>query len=75
MAIPPSELASTDRRADLDVTELGLLLECFGLPRDEVGALDPAFYDSKTGVQKPSDGTPVYEGLRPDFVWPKGVPA
>ena len=34
-----------------------------------------AFYDSKTGVKKPSDGTPVYEGLRPDFVWPKGVPA
>ena len=34
-----------------------------------------AFYDPKTGVQKPSDGRPVHEGLRPDFVWPKGVPA
>jgi hypothetical protein len=34
-----------------------------------------AFFDPKTGVKKPSDGTPVYEGLRPDFVWPKGVPA
>jgi hypothetical protein len=34
-----------------------------------------AFYDSKTGVAKPQDGRPVYEGLRPEFVWPKGVPA
>jgi hypothetical protein len=34
-----------------------------------------AFYDAKTGVQKPVDGRPVHEGLRPDFVWPKGVPA
>ncbi|TCO72091.1 GFA family protein [Rhodovulum euryhalinum] len=29
-----------------------------------------AFYDPKTGVAKPSDGRPVYEGLRPEFVWP-----
>jgi hypothetical protein len=34
-----------------------------------------AFFDPKAGGKKPSDGTPVYEGLRPDFVWPKGVPA
>ena len=34
-----------------------------------------AFYDAKTGVPKPKDGGPVYEGLRPEFVWPKGVPA
>jgi hypothetical protein len=34
-----------------------------------------AFFDAKAGAKKPSDGTPVYEGLRPDFVWPKGVPA
>jgi hypothetical protein len=34
-----------------------------------------AFYDPKAGAKKPSDGTPVHEGLRPDFVWPKGVPA
>lgn len=31
-----------------------------------------AFYDPSTGVPKPSDGRPVYEGLRPDFTWPKG---
>lgn len=31
-----------------------------------------AFYDPATGVPKPNDGRPVYEGLRPEFVWPKG---
>jgi hypothetical protein len=31
-----------------------------------------AFYDPATGVPRPNDGTPVYEGLRPDFVWPQG---
>jgi hypothetical protein len=34
-----------------------------------------AFYDPKTGVPKPKDGRPVYDALRPEFVWPKGVPA
>jgi hypothetical protein len=29
-----------------------------------------AFYDNTKGYPKPSDGRPVYEGLRPDFVWP-----
>ena len=29
-----------------------------------------AFYDPATGEPKPEDGRPVYEGLRPDFVWP-----
>jgi hypothetical protein len=29
-----------------------------------------AFYDPATGVPKPTDGRPVYEGLRPDFAWP-----
>ena len=32
-----------------------------------------AFYDPATGVPKPNDGRPVYEGLRPEFVWPKGA--
>jgi len=31
-----------------------------------------AFYDSSKGYDKPDDGRPVYEGLRPDFVWPEG---
>ena len=29
-----------------------------------------AFYDAASGVTRPDDGRPVYEGLRPDFVWP-----
>ncbi|MCY0096510.1 GFA family protein [Hoeflea ulvae] len=29
-----------------------------------------AFYDPSTGVPRPSDGRPVSEGLRSDFVWP-----
>jgi len=29
-----------------------------------------AFYDETTGAPAPDDGRPVYDGLRPDFVWP-----
>ena len=29
-----------------------------------------AFFDPSTGAPKPNDGRPVYDGLRPDFVWP-----
>jgi hypothetical protein len=29
-----------------------------------------AFWDESKGYAKPSDGRPVYAGLRPDFVWP-----
>lgn len=32
-----------------------------------------AFYDPAAGVSAPSDGRPVYPGLRPDFVWPPGI--
>ena len=32
-----------------------------------------AFYDPKAGASKPTDGRPIHEGLRPDFVWPAGV--
>ena len=31
-----------------------------------------AFYDASTSVPRPNDGRKVYEGLRPDFVWPEG---
>ena len=30
-----------------------------------------AFYDPATGVPKPQDGRPVYDGLRPEFTWPQ----
>ena len=29
-----------------------------------------AFFDPTAGVSRPSDGRPVYEGFRPEFVWP-----
>ena len=29
-----------------------------------------AFWNPASGAAKPDDGRPVYEGLRPDFVWP-----
>lgn len=29
-----------------------------------------AFFDPKAGAAKPNDGRPVYEALRPEFVWP-----
>jgi hypothetical protein len=29
-----------------------------------------AFFDASKGGAAPSDGRPVYAGLRPDFVWP-----
>lgn len=32
-----------------------------------------AFFDASKGAPAPTDGRPVYDGLRPDFVWP--VPA
>lgn len=32
-----------------------------------------AFFDPASGDAKPDDGQPVYEGLQPSFVWPKGA--
>ncbi|MCG6902886.1 MAG: GFA family protein [Rhodobacter sp.] len=32
-----------------------------------------AFYDDTKGYPKPDDGRPVYDSLRPDFVWPQGA--
>lgn len=32
-----------------------------------------AFWDESKGYAKPDDGRPVYEGLRPEFVWPAGA--
>jgi hypothetical protein len=29
-----------------------------------------AFYDKAAGAPMPKDGRPVYDALRPDFVWP-----
>ena len=32
-----------------------------------------AFYDASAGGRAPDDGQPVYDALRPDFVWPKSA--
>ena len=41
-----------------------------GYDPDSMPATYHAFYDPATGVPTPEDGRPVYEGLRPEFVWP-----
>ena len=41
-----------------------------GYGEENLAATYHAFYDASTGESKPDDGQPVYEGLRPDFVWP-----
>ena len=41
-----------------------------GYDEKKLPATYHAFYDPATGVPRPKDGRPVYEGLRPDFVWP-----
>jgi hypothetical protein len=42
-----------------------------GYSSDNLPATYHAFYDPASGAPAPDDGRPVYEGLRPDFVWPK----
>lgn len=41
-----------------------------GYNSEQLPATYHAFYDPAAGAPAPSDGRPVYEGLRPDFVWP-----
>ena len=41
-----------------------------GYDAGKLAAAYHAFYDPETGVARPNDGRPVYEGLRPEFVWP-----
>jgi hypothetical protein len=41
-----------------------------GYDEENLGATYHAFYDASTGEAKPDDGQPVYDGLRPEFVWP-----
>jgi hypothetical protein len=40
--------------------------DLMGLSADAMPATYHAFYDASTGVPRPDDGGPVYEGLRPD---------
>ena len=41
-----------------------------GFDAKKLPATYHAFYDPDTGVPRPTDGRPVYEGLRPEFAWP-----
>lgn len=41
-----------------------------GYDEENLAATYHAFFDASTGDATPDDGQPVYEGLRPDFVWP-----
>ena len=42
-----------------------------GFDPDSMPATYHAFYDPSAGAPRPDDGRPVYEALRPDFVWPE----
>jgi hypothetical protein len=44
-----------------------------GFDPESMPATYHAFFDPAAGAKRPKDKRPVYEGLRPDFVWP--VPA
>jgi len=41
-----------------------------GFDSDSLPATYHAFFDGTGGAATPDDGRPVYEGLRPEFVWP-----
>lgn len=42
-----------------------------GHDTDALPATYHAFWDEAKAYPKPNDGNPVYDGLRPEFVWPK----
>jgi len=42
-----------------------------GFDPDSLPATYHAFFDPSKGEEEPDDGRPVYEALRPDFVWPE----
>lgn len=42
-----------------------------GFDANKMPATYHAFFDGSGGAQKPADGRPVHEALRPDFVWPQ----
>jgi hypothetical protein len=42
-----------------------------GYDSESLPATYHAFYDASTGAAAPDDGRPVYDSMRPDFVWPE----
>lgn len=59
----PIMLDDKERRVRVIVPNL------MGYEAEALPATYHAFYDPSKG-EKPDDGRPVYEGLRPDFAWP-----
>ena len=41
-----------------------------GYDASNLAATYHAFFDPSTGAASPDDGRPVYDGMRPEFVWP-----
>ncbi len=41
-----------------------------GFDSEGLPATYHAFFDASAGASAPEDGLPVYDGLRPEFVWP-----
>jgi len=60
----PIMLDDKERRIRVIVPNL------MGFDASSMPATYHAFFDPATGAPAPHDGRPVYEGLRPDFVWP-----
>ena len=46
-----------------------------GYDAESLPATYHAFFDPSTGAAAPDDGRPVFDGLRPDFVWPASAAA
>ena len=44
-----------------------------GYDSENLPATYHAFYAASAGAAAPDDGRPVYDGLRPDFVWPQSA--
>ena len=57
-------------RSDSKVSILPVIPHIVGGQRRDASERHADVYDPATGVPKPADGLPVYEGLRPDFTWP-----
>lgn len=60
----PIMLDDKERRIRVIVPNL------MGYDAANLAATYHAFFDPGAGAEKPEDGLPVHEALRPDFVWP-----
>lgn len=63
----PIMLDDKERRIRVIVPNL------MGYDTEKLPATYHAFFDPAAGAAKPDDERPVYEALRPDFVWPSSA--